>query len=606
MRLHCGGAAAVSCHGCGCGFGDGPVDGIAQAQNTYSERDVSPWQAACRNPSAKLVVIRASSPLRWLVSAAVQHWPLVLIGTVYTGLLVGYRHYTVFYDGGIYYSNITRLLFEPFRWDLLHMEQHPSVPYTLLIAAGQWLDHGNMVLLVATNLALAAWAAAAFHSLLRRLFGTLATSAELGLCTLLLAFTPVLVVHAFHLNLDYPLMVFFVLFLKTLHRGSRWLTVAAGLLLLLTKETSALYYAATVSLYLLCYVLRPSRSIRTGLTGVCRQWHLFLPGAIYVLYQRVFWHFVPNALYWGNAHGIHPEHRLWEVFADTNLSDPGIQSYLVNIFVLNFHWLLLLFILAWAARELGCWLVGQKLAWPSALKHHDVLFHALLLLALAYGITRVRPWNNPRYALVAYPVLVIVAEYALIILIRRPIVRIGALAVTLSVVILSNVRTFDPVSQAFYGTIHYGSHAWLNMTSRLGPEEVHRDMQAYNLELLELDFMMDEALRDLRPRPGEILLASPWANFFLPDRIDPESGRNSWRIDGTYAIRWNDNLRDFVPQVLPLVLGTQRVFHFFAFPNLNNDESLALLLADNHLLRAREYGRQGYTMKVYSFVLIDR
>lgn len=528
---------------------------------------------------------------------------MLLLAAFYVFLLVRYRHFEPFYDGGIYYrKNIVELLLQPFQWYLLHMEQHPSVPYTLLIAAGQWLDQGNMILLLATNLALAVLAAGVFYAYLRRLFGKLATPFELWLCTLLLALNPVLLVHAFHLNLDYPLVLFFVMFLYALRRDSPWLVIVTGLLLLFTKEMSALYYAAAIGLHLLYYVLQPSGSLRSAGVAVCRRWYLLAPGAVYAAYHKLFWFLNPDAPYWGAVFGFHPERRLGQIFVDTNLNDPSMQSFLVNIFLLNYLWILSSVILLWAACALGRWSVGRKALWLPSLKRRDVLFHILLLAALAYGVTRVRPWNNPRYALVAYPVLIVVAEYALIVLIRRPAFRIAALAATLALTIPSNFRTIDPLSKKIYGLIRYGNHDWLNMVSIMGPEGVHLDMQAYNLELLELDFMMDEALRDLRPQQSELLLVSPLANFYLPDRIDPESGRNSWRLDGTGMVRWNGNINDFRPETLPNILGPQRVFHYLAFPNLRNDESLAILSAHNRIVQIREYGREGYTMKVYTFM----
>jgi hypothetical protein len=526
---------------------------------------------------------------------------LGLIALFYAGLLLAYAGYTTMYDGGVYYMNVMRLLNDPFQWQNLHMEFHPSVPYTLLLAASQLMDRGNMPLLYLTNFALCLGGFAAMQALLRNVFRGAISNAEAALGASIFAVTPVLMAHVFHLNLDLPLGVFFVMFLWSLHAERRWAVMVFGVLFLFTKETAAVLYAATVLLHLLVYRWRPSGNVRSAARMTLRQWHLFVPGLLFGAYNLVYR--LSNAgLYWNQAFE-HKNNNYIGAITDFDLNDPGMRAYLVNIFVLNFHWVLSVFIVAWLLKNLTDWMFGKHAAHSRHVRRADTLFFVLLLLAAAYIITRIRPWNNPRYAIAAYPLLVIVAQQALVSLNVRQRFRVGALGVTLMLVLLSNFRTFDPVSMGFYGTRDFGGKPWLFMTSKIDNPAYLRDMQFYNLEILEVDLLTDKALADIRPPPNAVILNGPWANIWFPNRIDIVTKTNTWRPTNYYPVRWEDHLEAMSPEALKPLLGAQSVFWFFALPNLMNDEYLAYLKKTYRLQGVKEYRNHGYTMSVYAFSL---
>lgn len=530
---------------------------------------------------------------------AMRLWFLGIVGA-YALLLALYADLTPFYDGGIYYASVRRLLVEPFRWELLHMEGHPSPVYTLLMAWSQFIDHGAAVPLYATNMALALVAAWSFYRLLEWLTGAATSVHERMIATAMYALMPVFVVHLFHINLDIGLSLFFVPFLSFLLRGKPWPAMAFATAMMLTKETGVLVYLLTAALYLVVYVLRPAGSPAKAWHAARPHWPLLVPPALFGLYYGAYRLFSPHTLgHWGEdtVRGI-------GLFFDFNLAEGGMLSTLFNLYGLNFNWLLSLVLAAAAGRALWRWCFGLPRERSTATRATDALFLMLTLIGITYVVTRVRPWNNPRYVLVGYPVLIALAHLYLIDLLPARRIRTAFLGITLSLMLVTNAATIDPASRAFYGTIPFGEHAWLDMTSRLGPEWLRRDPQAYNLEFFELHYAAWEAFAAMRPPAGAVVMAGPAADFFFANRLMPDSYRPTLREDGTLPLRLLDVSEDMQPdRLLPLLPPEQRQAWYLAFPNLDNALFLPIMGRHYRLADTQVFGRRGYRLVLYTFDL---
>lgn|GEM_PF-4128836 len=526
---------------------------------------------------------------------------LAVIGLVYIGLIVVFRDFTPFYDGGLYYAGIERLVTQPFRWEHLHLEGHVSPIYTVIVSASQFFAQGNMIPIFATNFALGLFATCMLYLLLRHVLGAVTTNDELMMTASIFAITPVFLVHGFHINLDFPLAVFLIPYLYFLLTKKLWLSGLFALALLMTKETGIMVYVVTLALYLLMYVVRPSGAVRRAFLNLLEQWPLLVPGVIFLVYYAGFRTFAGGGVpYWG--HGTVESNPLF-MLLDFNLADMTLRSFLGNIFILNFHWLMTLVIVVALLHYAVRWMTGQRTSPIEGIRFGDFLFFTLLLLGLVYITTRVRPWNNPRYVLVAFPLLIIVFQYALVSLVKRSSVRMGILGIVLTLIALANVVTVDPVSKKFYGTIMFGEHPWLDMTTMIGPYGSRRDQQAYNLELLELHTATHHALMALRPAPNSVMLAGPYANFYLAIRYRNEDFTPTLRLADASPLRWYDTIEHMKPDQLPAILGEQREFTYFAFPNFINDTYLAELHSHYPLLREDTFGRSGYLVRTYTFGL---
>lgn len=520
------------------------------------------------------------------------------IAAMYLFLLATYADFTPFYDGGIYYFSILRLVSEPFHWELLHMEGHPSPVYTMLMAWSQFIRQGATIPMFATNMVLALFAAWTFYKLLGLLTRNSTTETERMIAAGIYALMPVFVVHLFHINLDVGLSFFFVPYLYYLLKGRPWLATLFGTAMMLTKETGVLVYLLTAGLYLVIYVLRPAGSPLKALKAVMHRWQIFLPGILFGLYFGSFRLLAPQSLaHWGSG-----TVEKISMFLDFNLNDGSMQSFLFNLYGLNFNWLFSLVLAAYAVRMLWRWSFGLPQRRSIATRAIDALFLVLLLVGITYVTTRVRPWNNARYMLVGYPVLIILAYHCLVELVSVRKIREALLGMTFSLMLLANVATVDPVSRAFYGTIPFGEHQWLDMTSKLGPHWLRRDPQAYNLEFFELHYSTHRALASIRPPENSLIAAGPAADFFFANRLLPDTFRPTLRQEGTVTLRILDRPEEMVPERLEQHLSPEQSHVWYlSLPNLDDNQFLPIFIENYRLAGVQSFGRRGYEVMLHRF-----
>jgi len=530
------------------------------------------------------------APLLWVLAVA----------AVYMFVLAAYHDVTPFYDGGIYYASIQRLVTLPFQWVHLHMEGHVSPVYTMLISWSQFIDQGAVLPMYATNLALMLFAAVMMYKLLSLLFGSVARPLELMLGASIYGAMPVLVTHAFHINLDFGLSIFLVPYLYFLLGGKYWRAAVFAVAMMMTKETGVLIYLVIVSLYAFLYITRPAGSFKNALNAVVHNYTVLVPAGVFTLYYGAFRLFAPaSQAHWGQDS---VDSNVMHTLLDFNLADSGIRSFLSNIFIINFNWLLTLVVAVFLFHRAWRWMFGLEKNPLHGINKRDLIFLILALLGLIYITTRIRYWNNPRYVLAVFPVFIPLAFYCLIDLVRSAKIRASLLGIALGLIMIANITTIDPVSRAVYGTIPFGEHQWLNMTSMIGPPWLRRDQQAYNLEFLELHYATTEAWKDIEPPANAVILAGPMADFYVSNRIMPGTFHPTLRLEGSQPLRVLDQLEQMKPENITAHLGDQPFIWYMKFPNLDDEQFLPVLTSNYELLSKNKYGRRGYTIDVLTFV----
>ncbi len=527
-------------------------------------------------------------------------WWLTTMTLVYIGLVAAFSGLVPFYDGGIYYASIERLVNHPFTWANLHMEGHPSPVYALLMAWSQFMWQGAVIPMFATNAALALFATVMMFKLLQQMFGRTATTLECCLGASIYGLMPVLLVHMFHINLDFGLSVFLVPYIYFLLNKRLWLAAICATAMMLTKETGVLIYTLVVGMYAILFVARPAKSMTKALWSLCKQYALFVPGLVFIAYYGSYRLFSATTLaHWGSGT---VDQNLSKTLLSFDLSDQSILSFLANIFIINFNWLLTAIILACLMRRLWRWTFGLDTKRVPGVQLDDLIFLSVLCIGIAYITTRVRPWNNPRYVLAVFPLLVPLTVYCLSELTTVRRIREIILSIILCLTVLSGWRTIDPVSKAFYGTITFGNHDWLNMTSMIGPAWLRRDPQAYNFEFFQLYYAAREVIKDLRPPENAVILTGPAADFYFANWLNRETLLPTLGIENAQRLFFVDYAEGQRPQaLLPRLPQNQEHIWFLSFPNLDNMQFLPRVSRDYRLLGAKRYGHYGYEVMLFTF-----
>jgi len=520
---------------------------------------------------------------------------LILIIVGFVALLAFHVDAIPFWDARVYFDCVATAVHKPF--DILNFRcaGHPSVMYLWAWGITQYLWPWKPAALYAVNMAVGAASIAAFDGIFRQLFPK-ASAVERVLAVSLYAFAPLFVVHAIVLNLDYAATALFVVFLYFLLAQRFWWAAVFAIATAFTKETGLAACALAVLAYLIAFVLRPGLSWAQRIAQIRSCLPLALVGAalvVYVLLVEVVRHegrgiigaYAPISAISASSR----EDAIW----NTNLADPSIRAFLVDIFVLNFQWLYAVIIIIAIGVSIAA--VGPQHSDDGRLSRRG-MFLTLSLAGLVYVVTRYRFSNAARYVLLASPVLILAFYHSLQLVVRHRAIRTTYLAGCAVLVLASNFRTIDPVSRSVFGTIPFGRHALLDMSSFFG--NLKLDCMVYNLEVLYLGYLYGDVAKDIRPEPGTTVLMGN-AIFFFPPDID---GRTyALTTDPGHAVPLFVGLGDVKRDVLAShVRADGGLFYYVAFPNTDNT-LLKPLLNEYPLVAVRKYDRKGYTLDLYTF-----
>ena len=136
----------------------------------------------------------------------------------------------------------------------------------------------------------------------------------------------------------------------------------------------------------------------------------------------------------------------------------------------------------------------------------------------------------------------------------------------------------------------------LDMTSLAGGLKL--DSIVYNLEFLQLQYLFGDMMRDVRPRPGSVLLMGNAIYNFPPD-VDGRS--YALTSNPSHAVPCFVAIGDVQRGVLESHIrrgGEQ--FFYVAFANADNVQ-LQNLRKEYPLVGTTRYERQGYTLDRYTF-----
>jgi hypothetical protein len=528
-----------------------------------------------------------------MASLAASRRGLLLVVLLFISIVASHLDVIPYWDAKAYLYCVEEAVHEPF--DVLNFRcaGHPSIVYALLWGFTQYLRPWNPALMYATNALLGVASIAAFDALLRLLFPN-RPGAEYTLVTALYALAPLFVAHAIFLNLDYGATAFFVLFLRFLIARRFWPASAFAVAAMFSKETGAAACAVAMLAYIVAFIFGPRTSWARRIATLRSHTPLVtVPLALvtYLAWVQVF-HHDPRG--WVNTYApvqIIPDQR--QAILNTNLADPGIRSFLTDIFVLNYQWLYTGVIVVAACFALIR--IERPDDEPQGPPRRGV-FLALALVGLVYVVTRFGFTNAARYVLLALPMVILTFYHALLSLPASHRSRPSYLTVCAVLVFLSNFRTLDFVSKSIFGTLPFGSHALLDMPSLTGGLKL--DSLVYNLEFLQLQYLWSDMIRDIRPQPGNILLMGN-AIYNFPPEVDGRS--YALTANPSRAVPLFVAIGDVKRDVLEShVRRDGELFFYVAFPNADNVQ-LQNLLKEYALVGAKKYERDGYTMDVYIF-----
>ena len=470
---------------------------------------------------------------------------------------------------------------------------HRSMLYMLTVSWPQWLARDSALVLNLTHLVVSLIAIWAFFRVMTVLFPPSQerrSGLEAALATVLFASMPIWTAPSINLNPDMGVMAGFLFALGFVLRGRIAAASLAGVFTVLSKEIGLLLWLALAGVETVV-ALTERRGWRKTLVPR-------LPYAIPILAYLA----VGAAL---TARGLpatwdapkNDPYTLILTFLSFDPFDPVFAAYVTDLFVLNFAWLMTVVIAVWLLAISVALLKDRKVPLPLVVERRAGIITILVTLAAFYLLTRYPTFNNPRYLMPAYPLVVVAFAAAAAALLKRTWARAGAFVIVTVLQLVSMNRTIDPVSRFAFGTFAFGEHELLTMTSRTGECcGSGRDQLVYNLQFTAFDSMQNALFAVLRPRSGEAIAISDHANWHLVGPLDPPTLKRTLRTREVIDLDIVTVGRVLAGQPLP-----ERM-RYIAYPNVNNAPPLRLFARAYRIRGPFSVEKDGYRLEYYDLV----
>jgi hypothetical protein len=505
-----------------------------------------------------------------------------------------YWYFYPLWDGAIYYEAIAHastISLNPLSYNIAG---HPSMGYLWLPGLlMHWLGASYRIVLV-YNAVLAWYFATAVTDMASRLLRGEHRALDLVLVTAAVVCNPVITASVLQLTPDFGVLVFLTLATRALMR-MHWITALGwGVLAGLSKESGALLFVMHLAAYLVVFAARAPHSLRSKWRALIRYGLMLGVPALLLVSAGLIRLVRSGTSLWANVELM----GIVRQFATVSFLDNLLPASLATIFVLNCMWLPSLVVMVaaavWGIRRL-------VLALPVRVSRDPAFELAVAAFVIdAFFLTRFRTFTNVRYYLPVLPWIVLLAARALLALGLCRAMRRLAQATMLLFTVASNFRSFDPFSEAVFGSMRFGEHRLFRITSITGECcGLGRDQLVYNLEFAEIEWLLRQVYPFVLAHADDHAIAThPEADWKFFDSIDPTTLRRATPRPGSFRV---PNTHSWAIATAPV---KPRKAYYIDLPNMANCAEITRLSAYYHFdWRVEEFEHDGYRIDVHELTL---
>ena len=549
-------------------------------------------------------------------------WMLIL---VYVYVRSFYWNLLPIWDGMLHYSTLLNAIESPF--DILNYSRDGHICEGFLLFMGMpYLLYRDSY--YAFNIWMTLFSVGCivgFYNLLLFFLNGRLRNIEVVLITALFAFHPSVLSGMTHFTLDMGVLTFFILYWVMLLNGKRFMAFLFVFLLLFTKETAMLLVPLP---FLFCWLIKPSSGKGYWLKEITKYFYLnsketdgnvkpfqvWFRSLFNPLSERMQWlkkncliliiPYLFLGLFMLYKMLIRHQPAMWDhlnsdaVLFDYFNSDRKFINYLGLIFIINFNWVLTLL---WIILLLL--LMKKRKSLNDSFQTKLSKLFILFFLTGSVVLTLVVSWSNARYVMLLIPCMLLAIGQLASVLIPSSFVRISVVLLLLIVLGFEDVRTIDPVSKAFFGTINFGRHQLINTCQRTDedPIEYGRDQLVYNLEYLKFRQILNKIFIDIRPSQNTCFVLAPMSSCTDWTTISS--------LDSNYMMTYKGN-----NLVTPKIVTVYNVFklpalpkdvYFIELPFAKNSDLIEALNKSFPLNASKIYDNDGYQINVIHYKRIS-
>lgn len=522
-------------------------------------------------------------------------YDFLLAAAALAAIVLAHGSYIPMWDGAFYLWCLEEAFGPRQGAAFLFCANHPTGGYLSPLALAFHLSGMRYPAVIAANVLLAALAARSVAELSARMLPA-APRAERALVTLGFALSPLLLACALQLTPDYGVALYSLLTLGALAAERFWLAALFGALASQSKETGAPIYLVACAAHALVYVAWASDDRAARRRALRRYAPLLLAPALGAAWL------VARALLLGDRghwRGVGSQIPLWRQALSLSWLDDVLPSQLAEIFVLNFAWVLSVFVLLSAVAPALRFVARPSVPGDGSAGGRARVFFTLAFVGVVFVVTRFRTLVIPRYVLPAAVLLPLVAQLSLHSLRVGPRLRLLLLGTFASLSLFACFRTQDAVSMGYFGTFEFGDRRVLDLAARAHDLDGRREHMVYNLEFTQLSALLDEALPYALADGRHGLALNRIATWYSIGYVDRRTHRRAASARGASA-----------PAVthLPAVQrGADRppLLYYIELPGMDDEDELILWRRYYTVGEARRFTRRGYAIGVRELRLRD-
>ncbi|MDO9019571.1 MAG: hypothetical protein Q8S73_26330 [Deltaproteobacteria bacterium] len=503
-------------------------------------------------------------------------------------VVVALHSYVPLWDGAVYLRCIQEAFGSQRGAAVLSCVNHPTGGYLGPLAVVFHLAGLRYVAVIAANALLALLATHAAADLSAAMFPGALHRAERALVALGFALCPLLLACTVQLTPDFGVAVFGLCAVRALARERLVLATLFGALTCFSKETGVVVYALLCAAYLMVYVgwatesgARSAALARRAVLALA-----FVPSGLWA---------AARMLHWGERaawRGVGMETPLWRQVISVSWLDNVLPTQLAEIFLLNFGWVLSVFVVMHAAQGAWRWAVRTPRAPLDRPEQRAALFVLWAFAGTAFAVTRIRTFAVPRYLLPAVVMLPLMGQVALHALGVQRRMRLLVLGLFAALSAVAALRSQDGLSLRAFGSFPFGDHHIVDLSGWTGETPNRRDHIVYNLEFTRIAELLDDALPYALGDGRHALALNRRANWWLVGCVDPRSHR---RVVCTPSglrpavVTLDDNGR--APRQSELL-------YYIELPGMDDEDELIAWAQRYRVGEARRFTRRGYAIAV--------
>lgn len=488
-----------------------------------------------------------------------------------------YLDFVPFWDGAVYFKGLLDAMrannldgFNLLNYNFAH---HPSMFYLLYLSIGQKLSFGNHIVLNIQITLISLISIYFFYQILNFFFKN--NTFENILCTFVLTLCPLFIAASININLDFPILLFFIWFLYSLIYEKKILLTISSIALVLTNFSGILIIGVSSLLFLFVSFLSKS-----NIRNKFKRYSILMLIPFGFLFMNYLFEYLYRGSFWEKKF-INPNYnKLDNLILDYKL----IFARFIEIFVMNFHWILTIFIIAYFVKYITSKKENQTKV--KSEKQIYMLLMILVFISLLLVFFKYKTFTNPRYIIPSLFFTIFFFYFALKKFFKKyPKVRILIFCLVFILFIFQNFYSIDPLSKSIYGTFKIGERKLHKMVSITGEGMgiAGRDQLVYNTQFTVISDLINKVYFELSKESEDfIIVYNEKGNWFLFTQYDKNTKKRNFRKEN--AIIPNAiSIEDLVSNKTEKTGSFKNLF-YVNLPWIENlDEDLKRLTADNEV-----------------------